>query len=155
MDNAEIKERLFEALLRVREQKQSLLFEGSALTRGEFFCLNRLCHHKRKHPESAGLYSSELAEHLHILPPAVSRILRRLEEKGFISRNIDPADRRNIFVTVTEAGEACWQGTADRLEHFTNRLFLEMGEEDLWELVALLERLADLSQTILQEEGIC
>ena len=38
--------------------------------------------------------SSELAAKTKTLPPAVSRTLRGLEEKGYVERTVDKKDRR-------------------------------------------------------------
>ena len=147
-----VKERLYLALRRVQTQKQSLFLEESDFTRGEFFCLSMLCRRKKGDRELTGLCVSEIADHLRVLPPAVSRILRRLEDRGLILRSIDPADRRNILVTVTPEGEALWRKTAVRLDGFTDRLIDGMGERDMLELVRLLERLSELWDR--EKEGI-
>ncbi len=46
-----------------------------------------------------------LARHFHVDKGAVARAARRLEESGFIRREIDPADRRAVRLFLTEQGE--------------------------------------------------
>lgn len=47
---------------------------------------------------------SALAERLGIEAMTLSGLVDRLEAKGFVERNPDPADRRAKLVTLTEAG---------------------------------------------------
>lgn len=44
--------------------------------------------------ENGKITSSELAAKTRTLPPAVSRTLRGLEEKGYVERSVDKKDRR-------------------------------------------------------------
>jgi DNA-binding MarR family transcriptional regulator len=46
-----------------------------------------------------------LARHFQVDKGAVARAARRLEESGFIRREIDPADRRAVRLFLTERGE--------------------------------------------------
>ena len=41
-------------------------------------------------------------------PPALSRTLKNLEQKGFVERSVDEKDRRNIYVTVLPKGLEVW-----------------------------------------------
>lgn len=46
--------------------------------------------------------------------PALSRLLERLEQRGLVARAPDPADRRAVLVTLTEAGRAAQRATGTR-----------------------------------------
>ena len=46
--------------------------------------------------------------------PALSRLLDRLEQRGLVSRAPDPADRRAVLVTLTEAGRVTQRITGSR-----------------------------------------
>ena len=45
-----------------------------------------------------------LARHLHVSKPVVTRALNRLGTLGYLIRQRDEHDRRNIFVAKTQAG---------------------------------------------------
>jgi DNA-binding MarR family transcriptional regulator len=49
---------------------------------------------------------SELNRHVLLSQPAVSRMVDRLAERGFIARQPDPADGRSVLLSLTEAGRA-------------------------------------------------
>lgn len=47
---------------------------------------------------------SELADELLLARPSVTRLLQRMERAGLVSRQTDPADQRQVRVTLTSAG---------------------------------------------------
>ncbi len=47
----------------------------------------------------------QLAKSEHVQPPSMTRIIERLEARGFLRRDPDPADRRQVFVSRTPAGD--------------------------------------------------
>jgi DNA-binding MarR family transcriptional regulator len=49
---------------------------------------------------------SELNRHVLLSQPALSRLVDRLAERGFIERLADPADGRGVRLALTEAGRA-------------------------------------------------
>jgi DNA-binding MarR family transcriptional regulator len=49
---------------------------------------------------------SELNRHVLLSQPALSRLVDRLAERGFIQRLPDPADGRSVRLALTEAGRA-------------------------------------------------
>ena len=46
----------------------------------------------------------ELAEHEKVQPPSITRVIASLEERGLIQRMPHPSDRRQVVLTVTDAG---------------------------------------------------
>jgi DNA-binding MarR family transcriptional regulator len=46
----------------------------------------------------------ELHRHVLLSQPALSRMVDRLVERGFIARRPDPADRRGVRLSLTDAG---------------------------------------------------
>jgi DNA-binding MarR family transcriptional regulator len=53
---------------------------------------------------NAEITAGELARRMHQHPSTLTGVLHRLEEKGFIVRSIDPADRRRARFSLTDAG---------------------------------------------------
>ncbi|HYZ56305.1 MAG TPA: MarR family transcriptional regulator [Streptosporangiaceae bacterium] len=50
---------------------------------------------------------SELNRHVLLSQPALSRLVVRLAERGLIERQSDPADRRSVRLSLSDAGRAC------------------------------------------------
>lgn len=47
----------------------------------------------------------QLAKSEHVQPPSMTRIIERLETRGFLHRTPDPTDRRQVLVSRTDAGD--------------------------------------------------
>lgn len=121
---------------------------NNGLTKTEFFCLGAICNSGKENPEKGGIYVWELARRTHALPPAVSRTLRELEERGYIERSVDREDRRNIKVLPTAEGLAAWAEVEKKTQAFVDRVLDRMGQENMEQLVGLCDRLCD----VIEEE---
>lgn len=55
--------------------------------------------------EKTSLTVKELGKHLYLDSGTLTPLLKKLEEKGLVSRNRSTDDERNLIVTITEAGE--------------------------------------------------
>ena len=53
--------------------------------------------------------SARLAEACHVTRAAMTSRLDRLVELAYLTREIDPLDRRRIIVRPTQAGRAVWK----------------------------------------------
>lgn len=63
------------------------------------------------HVRHAGhLTPSDLAMRLRLTTPAVTALIDRLEQRGMVRRQPNPADRRSLLVTLTPAGVAAYNG---------------------------------------------
>jgi DNA-binding MarR family transcriptional regulator len=56
------------------------------------------------HLELKGTRITTLAEQVGVTKQAIGHLVFELEEKGYIERAIDPADRRAVLITFTELG---------------------------------------------------
>lgn len=86
---------------------------------------------------------SALADYIGITRPAVSRLLKTMEQRGWLERSGHDADGRGISVFLTEIGKqklnAC-QPLVDELNaHFTSKI----SDEDLAYFNSLVDRLTE------------
>ena len=77
------------------------LGEKHGLGVSEFEVLERLAEGPA---DCEGLRVQELADDVHLSQSALSRLIGRLESAGLVVRAICAADRRGIFVNLTDAG---------------------------------------------------
>ena len=96
--------------------------------------------------ENGKITSSELAAKTKTLPPAVSRTLRGLEEKGYVERNVDKKDRRNTYISLTEKGWKKGEEVRDRMQDFGCSVMSQLKEEDIDQLVAYLDRIYEIAE---------
>lgn len=85
----------------------------------------------------------ELVQSLDIRPSSLSELLKKLEGKGYIERRQDPDDKRNMIVSLTEAGEIAAKEMAKGHDAFSDRMFAALSEEEKAQLNNLLEKLID------------
>jgi DNA-binding MarR family transcriptional regulator len=84
---------------RVREALERALEREHRLSLSEYEVLRRLAE------DSKGKRRiQELADEVHLSQSALSRLVQRLEDAGFVNRAICDHDRRGIWACVTEAG---------------------------------------------------
>jgi DNA-binding MarR family transcriptional regulator len=90
-----------------------------------------------------GIGMSALAEHLQVGSSAVSGLVDRLVEHGYVDRQEDPSDRRHQLVSLTPAGEE----VLDRIREFNADLLRTLlGGMSPAELDALSLGLAGLDR---------
>ncbi|MEM8802246.1 MAG: MarR family transcriptional regulator [Pseudomonadota bacterium] len=53
-----------------------------------------------------GLSQSRIAERMDVATVTTSKLIDRLEERGFVTRRVDPSDRRSNLVFATHDGRA-------------------------------------------------
>lgn len=107
----------------------------------------------RKHGEydghgNSGVNVTSLSEVLGVSTPAVSRILRSLEEKGFINRVTNKKNRRETYISLTEKGRGIYMRDRETASMLYKAVEGKMGKEEIRELV----RLSTLFNRIMCEE---
>lgn len=88
-----------------------------------------------------GIKISDLAGHLQISTPAVSRMVKGLADKGFVLRKRDKDDKRITYVSLTEIGNQKRQECTERMREIGENTLNIMGQKDMMELIRLNEKL--------------
>lgn len=109
--------------------------------RGECFVLRCLAR------SSIPLLPSDLSEQIHASTARIAVVLNRLERKGYISRSIDPEDRRRILVRLTDKGQAYADSIRTQLCENMKHLLEELGEQDVKEYLRITQRILRITQT--------
>ncbi len=90
------------------------------------------------------LTPSELADVERVQPPTMTKLVAKLEERGLVRRTPHPTDRRQVILSVTEAGqEILGQFERARDEWLTQRL-AELSAEER----EILRRAAEILQRV-------
>ena len=149
MTEQEICEQFVKTMQRMERVGDSLF--SDKLTHNEFIALCILSEEQKKQNEEQGIYVSMLASGMQSSTPAVSRLLRAMEEKGLIERKVDRKDRRNTFVSITEEGQVAlkekfaWMGDV-----FMNAVH-RIGFEKMESMLTLLEDFASEMEEKIKE----
>ena len=82
----------------------------------------------------------DVEEAFHLSHPTVSGILSRLEQKGFISLQTDPNDRRCKRIFIQPKGMECHQTMHQTIRNIEERLVQNFTPEEKEQFSALLQR---------------
>lgn len=122
-------------------------FEG--LSRSEFAMLHMI-HNKKD--ERGKLTLSELAAFLEVSSPAVSRMIKTLEDKKYIVKSPSEKDRRISYVSLSPEGEALYELCAERMRDIGDRTMKAMGREDMIQMLGLLQRFFEIFEKELDKD---
>ena len=97
--------------------------------------------------QSAG----ELAEKMSVRPPTMTGLTSRLIKQQLIRRLPDPNDRRIVKVDVTAEGRKVIGQIETASRAYLARIFNQLGEAKVKELIALLDEFSAAGQTVQRE----
>lgn len=141
-----LRKALISTLLEFRKIKPTI-HSICGLPAGEFFFLQRV--HELSRNE--GIRISHLRDSMSMTMPAVSQLVRILEEKGLVIRENAPKDRRVTLVTVTEKGEQVLRDSQKQFNQMLNWLIERYGPEELEQLIQMLKRLSKTIRELKEE----
>lgn len=130
----------FRKILRQYADFQSKALKDYSLTPNEAIVLSSLC--------NRGM-ASDIAMTFEVSKALVSRSVKSLREKGYITVSISAVDKREQVLTLTDEGERVAQVIACENERFYNAAFKGFGHDEKEVLHALLKLILDN----LNEEG--
>ena len=87
------------------------------------------------------IHQREIERWFQLKNPTVTGLLNRLEEKNFIVRRTNPADRRYRVVELTEKGEQMLDAMWEEARSLENPIYSGLYAEVLEMLSGLLERI--------------
>ena len=116
-----------------------------------FELLFRTCLSMNKLEKDGTAYVSDLAKEMRILPSALSRDLRTLENEKLVERYADPEDRRRMIVRITDFGSSVFEEYETALLSYLRCVLARFGEE---KFRRLLELQKDLLCSFEEENNI-
>lgn len=141
-------EELFRAMSQFRKLKFSDMFPN--ISRAEFFTMSMIMDKE----ENGKITISELATKAHVLPPAMSRTLRGLENKGYVERNVNKQDRRNTYVELTEQGKKITLQTRTSMCEFGRAVMEQVDEDEIRRLVTYLNHIYEIADLELKARKV-
>ena len=91
----------------------------------------------------------QLAERVGITPPSMTVALRKMEEKGYISRKQDENDQRVIKIQLAPRGEECIEGIQKVVNEMESIIYQGMSRE---EILLMNRLLANMKQNLLNSK---
>lgn len=91
-------------------------------------------------PGTTGIKVSDLSKQLKITSAAVTHVIQSLEKNGYITRTMDPSDRRSILVSATKDGHDFVEAREKELFERFHHLSEHLGADDAQQLIRILNK---------------
>ncbi|MQW23785.1 MULTISPECIES: MarR family winged helix-turn-helix transcriptional regulator [unclassified Lactococcus] len=91
-----------------------------------------------------GKSMTEIREELFVTKAAISQNLASLEKKGYITRETDLENRRQIIVNLTQVGLGVLRETGDTFDSGFLNFVEKMGVDDLTQMLEKMNRMIEL-----------
>ena len=89
------------------------------------------------------LRMSEVADRVLLTRSGLTRLVDKLEQEGYLRRELDPKDRRSFYAVITPQGIAAMRGAWPIYRESINTLFAaHLGEEEAAMLVRIFAKIA-------------
>ena len=142
---------ILEAFQRFHKLNFSVVFQD--MSKGEFITLKAISGCRERcgtDADESRAKVSDVVRRLDVMPPAVSRTLKNLEEKKWIVRTVNSQDRRNMYVELTEEGEKELEKMCRKMSEITERILQKMDQKELQKMIQILHQLYDISKRELE-----
>lgn len=94
---------------------------------------------------------TEIGRYLAVSKGAVSQMLGSLEKKGYINREIDRSNRRNLIVTLTPKGREVLEQQYRIFNCKLERIIGQLGEDDVEQMIRIVNRMIAITGEINEE----
>lgn len=128
MNKEQIRKEVIRHVLYPKKLPLSVLFND--LSVGEFILVGSFLAYESEH-DGKHITVNELASNLAVAVPSVSRSLRKLEERGLISRVTDENCRRNTFVIISEKGKELFKENEERVYCLMDKVMQRFSTEEI------------------------
>lgn len=132
------------ALAQSCNEKESYFASQYGITPAEFKCLKLFI-------ADDSLSIKEISSQLNITPGRITHILTSLENKGYITREADRNDKRNVIVSLTEKSGPFIQNLSESHLKLHKDILSAMQPEERKELIKTLRNLIKLLKPYTQK----
>ncbi|MBU5257974.1 MarR family transcriptional regulator [Bacillus pumilus] len=89
---------------------------------------------------------NELADYFSISASAASQLVSKLEQLGYVKREINPHNRREIIVDFAQKGHDYHKNTEEIQLHLIQKYYARLPKEDLKTLLSLYEKIYQIAK---------
>lgn len=131
-----------------KKQRMKSEFLNMGLTSLELFALYQIYEVTEINLHGDKIYVSDLAKRMDILPPSLSRVLKGLEKKGLIERNVEQLNRRNVYVLLSKEGKEVLSTCSGRMDRLLMQVVEEVGQQEIDKLFELWRKMT----TVIEQQ---
>jgi DNA-binding MarR family transcriptional regulator len=85
--------------------------------------------------------------------PTMTSMLNKLEQRGYLSRALNPADRRSLLIGLTPEGTKIATESRRRVEELDAAVLEKVSEEDIRGFQNVLNALAEITGVKVRQAG--
>lgn len=93
---------------------------------------------------------SDIQNQLNVSKSAVSKMLGVLEKKGYIYRDIDKENRRNLVITLTPEGKDILKELEQNLDALIEKIILYLGKDQSEQFVESINSFASATDDVVK-----
>lgn len=105
---------------------------------------------KRKQ-DGCMLTVAQVASLLHVTVPAISRTLKNLEKKSYVTRTVNEKDRRSIHIILSDNGERVLLDNLRRFESNVERILKCFTDEELHSMIKLQTKFVKTAYDVMSQ----
>ena len=148
----ELREQFFTSILHFRKLESALASECE-MQMNEMVILHTIAGTCCRECPCMNLDVPKMQKKLNISKPAISYILNTLEKKKYITREIDPKDRRKVSISATPEGKAAAEKSKKKYDEIWDEILTRFGEDNMRQLLQLMHDLDDLYTAMGKEKN--
>lgn len=140
----ELQNELVQAMFRLKKMMNRGLGRDTNninITMSEFILMREVAENTKDVYNPSAL--TEVREYLSVSKAAVSQMLNSLEKRGYILREIDPNNRRNIIVILTDEGRTAFEKRNQEFYDRFEMVIRGIGEKDVSLFIAMINKMSD------------
>ena len=141
--SSELREQFFTSIVHFRKLEATLSSECE-MQMNEMAILHSIAGTCCRECPCMNLDVPKIQQKLHISKPAISYILNTLEKKNYITRKIDPKDRRKVSISATPEGRAAAEQSMKKYDEIWDEILERFGEDNMKNLIELIQSLDEL-----------
>lgn len=115
----------------------------------EFIALAQIEPNREDSPEN--VYADDLQQVLFVSKPAISQMLKSLEKKGYIRRDINLRNRRKLNVTLTTQGQKALKSARTYYSVAMGRISERFGDDKTHQLTTLLSEFTSIAREVRKD----
>lgn len=150
--SSELREQFFTSIVHFRKLESALSSECE-MQMNEMVILQSIAGTCCRECPCMNLDVPKMQKKLHISKPAISYILNTLEKKNYITREIDPKDRRKVSISATPEGKAAAEQSQKKYDELWDEILTRFGEDNMRQLLGLMRDLDELYASLWSGHG--
>lgn len=149
----EIQNELVQAMFRLKKMMNRGLgrdTDNVNITMSEYILMREVASNTKEEYNSMAL--TEVREYLSVSKAAVSQMLSSLERRGYLTRECDANNRRNLIVVLTDEGRLVFEKKNEEFYQRFGNVIERIGEEKVTLFVEMINQMSETMGMIAEDD---